>query len=135
MRFVLLFFLFLPPLCAQTCTLEFDNGFRIEKLPLSNTPEKKQKGLSNLDDIGVGMIFTWSKAQNLSFWMKDTRAPISIGFFDENGELFQIEDMKPYSLELHPSKKEAKFALELKEGSFAKHNITIGTKITKFECK
>jgi uncharacterized membrane protein (UPF0127 family) len=115
--------------------LEFDNGFKIEKLPLSNTPEKRQKGLSNMDDIGAGMIFTWDEAKILSFWMKETKIALSIGFFDKNGELFQIEDLKPYSLELRYSKKEAKFALELKQGDFAKHNITIGTKITKFACK
>jgi uncharacterized membrane protein (UPF0127 family) len=135
MRFVLPFFLFLQLLYAQTCMLEFDNGFKIEKLPLSNTPEKRQRGLSNLDDVGVGMMFAWSNAQNLSFWMKDTRVPLSIGFFDENKELFQINDMQPYSLEPHHSKKEAKFALELKRGDFAKHNISIGAKITKFECR
>jgi uncharacterized membrane protein (UPF0127 family) len=135
MKFILPLFLFLQLLFAQTCTLEINNGFKIENLPLSNTSEKRQKGLSGMDNISVGMLFVWEKAQPLSFWMKDTKIALSIGFFDENGELFQIDDMQPYSLDAHRSKKEAKFALELKHGDFKKHNITIGTKITKFECR
>ncbi|MDR3178359.1 MAG: DUF192 domain-containing protein [Campylobacteraceae bacterium] len=136
--FAAVFAAFLGTLCAEVlplCVLEFDNGFKIDKLPQANTPKTMQKGLSNLDDIGTGMIFTWSKSQQLSFWMKDTRVALSIGFFDENGELFQIEDMQPYSLLPHRSVKEGKNALELKQGDFKKHNITIGAKITKLECK
>jgi uncharacterized membrane protein (UPF0127 family) len=116
------------------CTLEFDNGLKIEKLPLANSDESRQKGLSNLDDIGEGMIFTWDKPQKLSFWMKDTRIALSIGFFDDNGKLFQISNMKPYSLDKHNSIKESKIALELKQGDFAKHGIVIGTKIKNLEC-
>ncbi|MDR0579019.1 MAG: DUF192 domain-containing protein [Campylobacteraceae bacterium] len=136
--FVLSFLLFFNTACSEAlplCVIEFDNGFKIEKLPQANTPKTQQKGLSDLDNIGVGMIFTWSKAQKLSFWMKNTKIALSIGFFDENGKLFQIDDMQPYSLDMHRSKKEAKFALELEQGDFAKHNIAIGAKITKFECK
>ncbi|MDR2342241.1 MAG: DUF192 domain-containing protein [Campylobacteraceae bacterium] len=136
--FVLPLLLFLNTACSEAlplCTIEFDNSFKIEKLPQANTSKIQQKGLSNLDDIGVGMIFTWSKPQKLLFWMKDTKIALSIGFFDENGELFQIDDMQPYSLERHHSKKEAKFALELKQGDFLKHNIAIGAKITSFECR
>ncbi|MDR2100831.1 MAG: DUF192 domain-containing protein [Campylobacteraceae bacterium] len=129
-------FLFTQAIYAQTlCTLEFDNGFKITNLPQANTRETKTKGLSNLDNVGVGMIFTWDKAQKLSFWMKDTRVALSIGFFDEKGGLFQIEDMQPYSLDAHLSKKEAKYALELKQGDFGRHNITLGAKITKLECR
>ncbi|MDR1460920.1 MAG: DUF192 domain-containing protein [Campylobacteraceae bacterium] len=135
--FVLLFLLFAVSYSEvlPLCTLEFDNGFKIEKLPQANTPQSKQKGLSNLDDIKVGMIFTWDKAAELSFWMKDTKVALSIGFFDDNGELFQIDDMEPYSLDKHYSFKKAKFALELKRGDFKKYSINIGAKITKLECK
>ncbi|MDR1614568.1 MAG: DUF192 domain-containing protein, partial [Campylobacteraceae bacterium] len=112
--FILLFFSTLYGEVLPLCTLEFDNGLRIEKLPQANTLKTKQKGLSNLDDIGVGMIFTWDKPKELSFWMKDTKIALSIGFFDDKGELFQIEDMEAYSLDKHYSAKEAKTALELK---------------------
>jgi uncharacterized membrane protein (UPF0127 family) len=116
------------------CTLELDNGFKIEKLPQASTAKSRQKGLSNVDDIGVGMIFTWDEPRKLSFWMKDTRIALSIGFFDDDRKLFQIEDMQPYSLEAHASTKEAKIALELKQGDFAKYDIAVGTKIKKLEC-
>ncbi|MDR0407822.1 MAG: DUF192 domain-containing protein [Campylobacteraceae bacterium] len=131
-------FLFLGVCCSEVlplCTLEFNNGFKIEKLPQANTQKSRQKGLSDLDDIKTGMIFTWDRASELSFWMKDTKVALSIGFFDENGELFQIEDMEPYSLAKHYSIKKAKFALELEQGNFKKYGINIGTKITKLVCR
>jgi uncharacterized membrane protein (UPF0127 family) len=43
--------------------------------------------------------------------------------------------MEAYSLDKHYSAKEAKTALELKQGDFKKHNINIGTKIKKLECR
>ncbi|MDR0665924.1 MAG: DUF192 domain-containing protein [Campylobacteraceae bacterium] len=136
MKFILLSVLFCALLFAdKLCDIKFDNGLRIEKLPHANTPKSRMEGLSNLEDVGIGMIFVWDKADRLSFWMKDTRVALSIGFFDDNMELFQIDDMKPHSLDVHHSKKEAKFALELKHGDFEKHNITIGTKIIKLDCK
>ena len=77
----------------------------------------------------------WSEPKIVSFWMKDTITPLSVGFFDKNGELFQIEDMEPLSLDNHISSKEVIAALELKKGDFKKHNIAIGEKISKLECR
>ncbi|MDR1285855.1 MAG: DUF192 domain-containing protein [Campylobacteraceae bacterium] len=136
--FILSFLIFLGISRGEVlplCSLEFDSGFKIEKLPQANTPKARQKGLSNLDDVKVGMIFTWDEAAELSFWMKDTKVALSIGFFDDNGELFQIDDMEPYSLAKHYSIKKAKSALELNQGDFEKQGINIGAKITKLECR
>jgi uncharacterized membrane protein (UPF0127 family) len=117
------------------CTLELSNGYKIKKLPVADTSESQAKGLSKVDDIGSGMIFVWGSPRVVSFWMKDTRVPLSIGFFDKDKKLFQVDDMEPFSLSSHLSSKEVIAALELNEGDFKKHNITIGTKIVKLECE
>jgi uncharacterized membrane protein (UPF0127 family) len=117
------------------CTLYFDNVYKISKLPVADTAETQAKGLSKREDIGNGMIFVWGTPRVVSFWMKDTIVPLSIGFFDKNKRLFQIEDMEVLSLDRHISSDEILAALELKKGDFDKQNITIGTKITKLDCE
>lgn len=131
--------IFLNLLFAQniptTCSIVFDNNFSITDIPAAFTPERKAKGLSNKKDIGSGMVFVWERPEKVSFWMKNTYVPLSIGFFDSNGILFQINDMSPHSLELHHSVKSTFLALELSQGDFEKFNIKIGSKITEFICK
>jgi uncharacterized membrane protein (UPF0127 family) len=117
------------------CSLEFKSGYKIENILIADTEETRRKGLSKRKEIEGGMIFVWSKPKIVSFWMKDTIIPLSVGFFDKNGELFQIEDMEPLSLDSHTSSKEAIAALELKKGDFKKQNIVIGEKISKFKCR
>ncbi|MFV0481159.1 MAG: DUF192 domain-containing protein [Campylobacteraceae bacterium] len=135
----LLFLIFTCKLFASNvenlCILEMDNGYKEANLPSATTQQRREIGLSNKADVGVGMVFVFENPRILSFWMKNTFVPLSIGFFDENGVLFQIENMEPLSLKTHSSKKNANIALELKEGDFEKLGIKIGDKITKLECR
>src|SRR3989304_250741 len=73
-----------------------------------------------------GMLFVFPKEKFLSFWMKDTRIPLSIAFIKADGRIIQIESMKPYTLDTHISKEKAKYALEMNEGWFRVHNVREG---------
>jgi uncharacterized membrane protein (UPF0127 family) len=119
----------------ELCRLELGNGVVIDRLEIADTPAQHAKGLSNRDDIGQGMIFVWGEATEVAFWMKETRVPLSVGYFGEDMRLFQVEDMTPMSLTKHPSKGKIIAALELKQGDFKRKNITIGTKIVKLDCE
>ena len=66
--------------------------------------------------------------------MKNTLIPLTIGYFDKKGKLFQILDMDPASpVELSPklyvSAKPAKYALEMNKGWFKKFKVSVGTKL------
>jgi uncharacterized membrane protein (UPF0127 family) len=136
MKFAILTAIFCALLFAdKLCDIEFSNEAKLLSVPLADTTEKQQKGLSNRDDAGNGMLFGWTKSKSVCFWMKDTKAALDIGFFDDDRKLFQIETMQPLSLETHCADKKSLFALELKKGDFEKYNITIGAKITKLECR
>lgn len=122
----------LPPTCAAragTCDLVFTNGKKLPNIPTATTPAEKSAGLSNREDISPGMVFIWPTAELRAFWMKDTKKPISIGFFDKDKVLFQIVDMQPMTKNLHFSEKKAVIALELPAGDYEKEGIKVGDTI------
>ncbi len=80
-------------------------------------------------DNDHGMLFIYPQEHNLSFWMKNTRIPLSIAFINSSGTITQIETMAPYSLTSHTSKVKVRFALEMEEGWFRKNGITVGGKV------
>jgi len=112
------------------CALSFSHGLVMDDVPVARTQMEQSQGLSNRHDIGPGMLFAWSDARPVSFWMKDTYVPLSIGFFDASGVLFSVQDMTPQSLKTHPSVLPALHALELKQGDFQRLGITLGTRLS-----
>ncbi len=76
------------------------------------------------------MLFMFMGEQYLSFWMKNTLIPLSIGYFDKNKKLIEVKDMEPVlgpvrddQLPNYPSSKPAMFAIEVPKGWFAKKKI------------
>lgn len=116
------------------CDIVFSTGTKLSLIPLAETKAQQRKGLSRLDDVGAGMLFRWESADIRHFWMKDTNEDLSIGFFSDEGELFSIKDMVARSLDIHSSAKPARYALELKAGSYPSKGIALGTKITSIKC-
>ena len=100
-------------------------GLEVE---LATTFEEQSLGLMYRDKLeeNGGMLFVYPRENFLSFWMKDTRIPLSIAFIKADGRIIQIESMKPYSLDTHVSKEKAKYALEMNEGWFKAHNVREG---------
>jgi uncharacterized membrane protein (UPF0127 family) len=80
-------------------------------------------------DNDHGMLFIYPQEQNLSFWMKNTKIPLSIAFINSKEIITQIDAMAPYSLMSHTSKEKVKYALEMEENWFRKNRITVGSKV------
>lgn len=100
---------------------------------LADTPDLRARGLMNRSSLSdrEGMLFVFADEMKLSFWMKNTLIPLSIGFFNKSGKLLQITDMEPASpLEINPqiysSSKPAKYALEVPRGWFKRQSIKVG---------
>ena len=102
-------------------------GIELE-VEVATTFEEHILGLMYRDKLeeNDGMLFVFPREKVLSFWMKDTRIPLSIAFIKADGRIIQIESMKPYSLDTHVSKEKAKYALEMNEGWFKAHNVREG---------
>lgn len=86
------------------------------------------------DDAGTGMLFSWTTAEPRIFWMRDTWIPLTIGFFDENGMLFSVQNMQPESDDYHFSIQPALDALELSLGQFEIHGLREGVRMTGRTC-
>ncbi|KKO19618.1 MAG: hypothetical protein DCC43_11430 [Candidatus Brocadia sp.] len=102
-------------------------GIELE-IELATTSEEQILGLmyrDTLDDDG-GMLFVFPKEKHVSFWMKNTRIPLSIAFIKADGRIMQIESMKPYSLDSHVSREKVKYALEMKDGWFQARKVKEG---------
>lgn len=104
------------------------------KVEVARTPSQLSLGLmyrQKLDE-NSGMLFIFPETKVLSFWMKNTFIPLSIGFFGEDRRLIEVLDMEPVtsimqvSIPHYNSSKPAKYALEVNRGWFKKQNIKPG---------
>ncbi|MFZ5806391.1 MAG: DUF192 domain-containing protein [Verrucomicrobiota bacterium] len=95
----------------------------------ARTPQERARGLMYRDALPLdqGMLFVFEKEQRVSFWMKNTRIPLSIAFIDRYGKILEIRSMKPFD-ETHIISRsdQVLYALETNLGYFSDHKITPG---------
>lgn len=94
-------------------------------------PEQRATGLMHRFSLATdhGMLFIFESAQPLGFWMKNTHIPLSIAYIDTRGVILNIEDMAPRDERSHMSKGLARYALEMRQGWFAKNGIVPGMRV------
>jgi len=108
-------------------------GKKTLRLEVADSPIKRAVGLMQRTNLGEdeGMIFVFPKADFLSFWMKSTLIPLSLGYFGEDLKLIEIYDMKPnQTKEVYNSTRPAKYAVELNQGWFRKNKIDLDSPLT-----
>ena len=99
------------------------------KLEVANNPSTRAIGLMHRTELGEdqGMLFVFPKSEYLSFWMKNTMIPLSLGYFDANLKLLETHDMKPnQTTEVYNSLHPARYALEVNLGWYEKNKIPVG---------
>ncbi len=116
---------------SNNITYEININDKIARAEVAFTQKDRTMGLMFRDklDKDHGMLFIYPQKQNLSFWMKNTKIPLSIAFINSSDVILQIESMAPYSLLGHTSKDKVRFALEMEEGWFIKNGIKAGSKV------
>jgi uncharacterized protein len=115
------------PLELPTATISI-NGHMLT-VELAATPAARSCGLSQREDLpqNQGMLFIFPESRPETFWMKDTQIPLSIAFLDDSGKIINIQDMAPMQTDvLYPSSGPAKYALEVNQGWFKRHEIEVG---------
>jgi uncharacterized membrane protein (UPF0127 family) len=102
----------------------------------ADTPEQQQRGLMRQDDLDGydGMIFRFPNEAERSFWMRNTRIPLSIAFYAADGDFVSSADMEPCGdssdCPHYPSRGPAKFALEVIQGRLPAVGATSGSRLT-----
>ena len=117
-------------------------GDAIVTVEIADTLFSQNRGLMGRTELPSdhGMLFVYDKPDILSFWMRNTLIPLSIGFFDEDKTLIKIDDMTPplsksCPLRLYKSPAPAQYALEVPKGWFKDHKIAPGMKFTLLDCE
>jgi uncharacterized protein len=127
--------------CQPKTTQTTPFGLRIAELKITNvsitvevadTPQASENGLMFRDSLPEdhGMLFIFDQPKKASFWMKNTKIPLSIAYADSNGKILEIKSMNPLDETVIPSRSdEVDYALEVNKGWFARHGIAAGAKI------
>lgn len=84
----------------------------------ARTEEQKKKGLQGVEELpkDEGMLFYYDPPEEVSMWMKDTKIPLDIIFFNEDQEVTKVAKGKPNSEKLITVPDTA-YVLELNEDS------------------
>jgi uncharacterized protein len=98
------------------------------KVEVADDPDERALGLMYRDSLGAdaGMLFVYSDEAPRSFWMKNTRIPLSIAFISADGHVVRLADMQPLDRSSVPSGKPASYALEMNQGWFTAHGVQVG---------
>lgn len=97
----------------------------------------KARGLSNRDELpdGRGMLFSFGRAGEHSFWMRGMRFPIDIVWIRDGAVVGVTPDIDPqrgvalWELRMYRPPEPADEVLELPAGYAAAHGIAAGTRI------
>ena len=102
------------------------------QLQLALKPAEQQRGLMYRDSLNNdhGMLFLFDCPDKRSFWMKNTRIPLDIGYFDSSGQLLEIHKLFPYDVTAVNSRsREVLIAVETNRGWYAANGIQVGDHI------
>ncbi len=141
--FVLVSFFSLNSFAAEEqikfLTKKIQLGKKLIQVEIADTEQQQSQGLMFRKKMNAegGMLFVFSDEQTRSFWMKNTLIDLSIGYFNKEKKLIDIQDMSAtssimqQSLPTYISKSPAMYALEMNKGWFKKNKIKLGS-IFKF---
>jgi uncharacterized protein len=95
---------------------------------------QRQQGLMYVTELQgyAGMLFVWDTDHEGGFWMRNTRMPLSIAWFDADGNLVSTADMEPCpdsepDCPSYPAEGPYRFALEVPQGRLDEMGITEGS--------
>ena len=124
-------------LAALLQTARLQLGGETLLVEVAQTQEARDQGLMGRTSLaeGNGMLFVFEKPSRLTFWMKNTQIPLSIGFFDQEKKLLNTAEMEPPAdkkspLRVYQSGAPAQYALEAPAGWFKRHEIEPGMKFS-----
>lgn len=110
-------------------------GHKTILVEVADTPEKASQGLMYRTqlDADSGMLFIFNNEEKRNFWMKNTFLDLSIGFFNKDKVLVDIQEMQavksimeqPKSYE---SREKAQYVIEMNKNWFSKNKILLRQK-------
>jgi uncharacterized membrane protein (UPF0127 family) len=103
--------------------------FRVE---VADTDATRAYGLMNRDELArfSGMLFVYPEAGPVAFWMRNTRIPLDMLFFDSEGRLTHVhENAIPFDETAIPGGNNVRFVLEINGGLTSDLGIELGAEL------
>lgn len=126
----------------KTLTLSsFDGTKTVDvTVEVADSPKEREKGLMERDSLepNSGMLFVFKEPQVPSFWMKNTKMPLEIYFFDEFGVFVNLHSMVPCETDpctVYKAAALSKYVLEVAPGFREQHSIGVGWKLDLEQAK
>jgi uncharacterized membrane protein (UPF0127 family) len=106
-------------------------GMHVIQAEVAESGPQQMTGMMFRREMGTneGMLFVNADAGVRCFWMRNTLLPLTIAFIADDGTIVNLADMQPQSEESHCSAKPVRYALEMRQGWFAKRGIKAGFKL------
>ena len=100
-------------------------------LQLAATDQQREIGLMYRENMPAdqGMIFTFTKEDQMAFWMKNTHIPLDIVFINHQGRVVAIQHGKPFDLTSLESGEPAQYVIELNDGAAARAGLKVGDNV------
>ena len=117
-----------PPVPQTGKTLAVELGGSMFNLEIADTPEEHLKGLSGRRELAEdgGMLFIYSEARDLVFWMDNTLLPLTLLYISEEGEILSIHDMYPNDRSAVVSPGPVQYVIEVRLGALSEAEKLIG---------
>lgn len=122
-----------PAFSRGTILIDTDGEGVLMHVFVAQSEEEHAYGLMNRSSLpqDEGMVFLFFEERDTGFWMKDTLIPLSIAFFDVDGNILEILDMEPcppdeLACPLYDPGVPYMGALEVNKGTFDELGVTEG---------
>jgi uncharacterized membrane protein (UPF0127 family) len=122
--------------CASTSGPWVELGGERYAIEIADDEAERARGLMYRDamDAGRGMLFIHEAEEPQAYWMKNTRIPLDILYFDDGRKLVsQQRGVPPCSLgdacPSYPSNAPARYVLELNAGEAARLKLQDGAEL------
>jgi len=117
--------------CSSPQTIPLKIGEVVIEVEVADEPEERQLGLMHRDSLpeNYGMLFVFDQEQQLQFWMKNTKIPLSIAYISKDRVIKEIHHMQPLTEKTTESRYSVLYALEVNQGFFAKQGIFVGDQV------
>jgi uncharacterized membrane protein (UPF0127 family) len=102
------------------------------KAEVAADEQSREMGLMFRDSLSEdhGMLFVFDQPKQASFWMKNTKIPLSVAFLDSDRVISEEKSMRPYDETLIQSRSDKiRYALEVNAGWFDRHQVKSGSKV------
>jgi uncharacterized membrane protein (UPF0127 family) len=112
-------------------TIDLTAGMHVIRAELAITPAQQATGMMFRTEMpgNEGMLFVNDDLGVRCFWMRNTLIPLTIAFLADDGTIVNLADMQPKSEASHCSAQPVRYALEMRQGWFAKRGIKAGAKL------